>query len=85
MLRVVPRALSTRRTRRTLRAVPYTWSQTLKDVTVLLPVPKGTKGKDVVVTITKTHLTVGLRGQAPAIDVSTALVCRGSARRSAPH
>ena len=49
--------------------MPYGWTQTLQDVTVLFPVPKTTKGKDVVVEFGKTHLKAGLKGQPLLIDV----------------
>ena len=66
-------------TRPAERAVPYGWTQTLQDVTVLFPVPKTTKGKDVVVEFGKTHLKAGLKGQPLLIDV------RAHARTSVLH
>eukprot|EP01112_Ceratiomyxa_fruticulosa_P020981 TRINITY_DN728_c0_g1_i1.p1 TRINITY_DN728_c0_g1~~TRINITY_DN728_c0_g1_i1.p1 ORF type:complete len:172 (-),score=32.39 TRINITY_DN728_c0_g1_i1:142-657(-) len=42
---------------------PYTWTQTLPDVTVNVPIPQGTKGKDLIVKITKEHLTVKVKGE----------------------
>lgn len=48
----------------------YSWTQTLLEVTVNVPVPKGTKGRFVVCDIKKNHLKVGLKGQPPIIDVS---------------
>jgi len=39
------------------------WVQTLQDVTFTIPVPQGTKARDCVVEITKTHLKVGLKSQ----------------------
>lgn len=48
----------------------YSWTQTLQEVTVNVPVPKGTKGRFVVCDIKKNHLKVGLKGQAPIINVS---------------
>ena len=53
----------------TLQALPYKWKQTLQDVDVTVPVPKGTRGKDVDVIIKKNHLTVGLKGKEPIIKV----------------
>lgn len=41
----------------------YTWSQTLKEIEVSIPVPQGTRGKDVVVTIGKNKLSAGLKGK----------------------
>lgn len=49
-------------------ALPYKWRQTLQDVTVTIPVPPGTKGRDLIVTYTKTKLKVGLKGKDPIID-----------------
>ncbi|XP_030441519.2 protein BOBBER 1-like [Syzygium oleosum] len=48
----------------------YSWTQTLQEVTVHVPVPKGTKGRFVVCDIKKNHLKVGLKGQPPVIEVS---------------
>ncbi|CAG8534430.1 365_t:CDS:2 [Paraglomus occultum] len=48
-------------------ALPYKWKQTLQDVDVTVPVPNGTRGKDVDVIIKKNHLTVGLKGKEPII------------------
>jgi len=49
-------------------ALPYKWSQTLAEVLLSIPVPQGTRARDVVCKITATHLTVGLKGQPPIID-----------------
>ncbi|CAN1751125.1 Protein BOBBER 1 [Linum perenne] len=46
----------------------YSWTQTLQEVTVLVPVPSGTKSKFVVCDIKKNHLKVGLKGQPPIIE-----------------
>ena len=37
-------------------------------MTVTVPVPPGTRGKDLVVDIRKTKLKLGLRGKTPIID-----------------
>lgn len=47
----------------------YSWTQTLQEVNVNVPVPKGTKSRFVVCEIKKNHLKVGLKGQPPVIDV----------------
>ncbi|KAG2450658.1 hypothetical protein HYH02_004498 [Chlamydomonas schloesseri] len=45
----------------------YSWGQTLSEVTVNIPLPKGTKAKMCDVSITKTRLRVGLKGGAAPI------------------
>ncbi|KDP22144.1 hypothetical protein JCGZ_25975 [Jatropha curcas] len=46
----------------------YSWTQTLQEVTVQIPVPSGTKSRFVVCDIKKNHLKVGLKGQPPIIE-----------------
>ncbi|WOL11551.1 protein BOBBER 1-like [Canna indica] len=46
----------------------YSWTQTLQEVTVNIPVPQGTKSRFVTCEIKKTHLKVGLKGQPPVLD-----------------
>ncbi|XP_019057960.1 PREDICTED: protein BOBBER 1 isoform X3 [Tarenaya hassleriana] len=46
----------------------YSWTQTLQEVTVNIPVPCGTKARLVVCEIKKNSLKVGLKGQPPIID-----------------
>uniref|UniRef100_A0A2C9VRD1 CS domain-containing protein n=2 Tax=Manihot esculenta TaxID=3983 RepID=A0A2C9VRD1_MANES len=46
----------------------YSWTQTLQEVNVLVPVPSGTKSRFVVCDIKKKHLKVGLKGQPPIIE-----------------
>jgi len=48
----------------------YSWTQTLQEVNVNVPVPNGTKSRFVVCEIKKNHLKVGLKGQPPIIEVS---------------
>lgn len=48
----------------------YSWTQTLQEVTVVIPVPAGTKARFIVCDIKKKHLKVGLKGQPPIIEVS---------------
>ena len=51
------------------RAEGYSWEQTLHDVTIVAPVPAGTRARDVVCVISKTHLSLKLRGaEKPIID-----------------
>ncbi|KAK9145483.1 hypothetical protein Sjap_005386 [Stephania japonica] len=46
----------------------YSWTQTLQEVTVSVPVPEGTKSRFIVYELKKNHLKVGLKGQPPIID-----------------
>ena len=49
----------------------YTWNQTLSEVTLHIPVPQGTRGKDVNCKITPTRLVIGLKLQEkPLVEVS---------------
>ncbi|GAA5910554.1 NudC domain-containing protein [Sporobolomyces salmoneus] len=49
-------------------ALPYRWRQTLNDVTVSIPVPPGTKAKQLVVEIKKTSIKAGLKGEEPILS-----------------
>ena len=49
------------------RTDKYHWEQTLADVTVHVPVPAGTRARDVVCAITRTHLTLKLKGAEEAL------------------
>ncbi|KAI3897483.1 hypothetical protein MKW92_032831 [Papaver armeniacum] len=46
----------------------YSWTQSLQEVTISIPVPQGTKSKSVSIEIKKNHLKVGLKGQPCIID-----------------
>ena len=46
-------------------ALPYTWTQQLQDVDIVVPVPKGTRARDLAITIAKKKLSVGLKNQEP--------------------
>ncbi|OAD80584.1 hypothetical protein PHYBLDRAFT_120497 [Phycomyces blakesleeanus NRRL 1555(-)] len=48
--------------------LPYTWKQTLQDVDVIIPVPKGTRGRDLEVVLKKKQIKVALKGQPPIIE-----------------
>lgn len=48
-------------------ALPYRWRQELGEVDVTVPVPKGTRGKDLNVQIKKTYLSVGFKGKEPIL------------------
>ncbi|KAI3990594.1 hypothetical protein MKX01_022894 [Papaver californicum] len=46
----------------------YSWTQSLQEVTINVPVPEGTKSRFVACEIKKNHLKVGLKGQPPILD-----------------
>ncbi|KIY64215.1 nuclear movement protein nudC [Cylindrobasidium torrendii FP15055 ss-10] len=46
-------------------ALPYKWSQELGEVEVIVPVPKGTRARDLAVTMTTKKLSVALKGKEP--------------------
>jgi hypothetical protein len=50
-------------------ALPYKWTQTLEYIDILIPVPQGTRARDLTVTINKKKLTAGLKGKEPIITV----------------
>ena len=47
------------------QALPYSWKQSLPDVDIVVPVPKGTRARDLVVVIAKKKLSIGLKGKDP--------------------
>lgn len=48
----------------------YEWTQTLQELSVVVPVPPGSKSRDVVCDISKSSLKVGVKGQPLLLDVS---------------
>jgi hypothetical protein len=46
----------------------YSWTQTLKEVDLTVPIPEGTTGKMVDIKIDSKHIRVGLKGKEPIID-----------------
>ncbi|WCJ26957.1 Nuclear migration protein nudC [Euphorbia peplus] len=46
----------------------HSWTQTIQELTVSIPVPPGTKSRDIVCEIKKKSVKVGLKGQAPILD-----------------
>ncbi len=48
----------------------YSWEQTLHDLSIVVPVPEGTRAKDVICVIKRDRLCVQLRGQKPIIDAA---------------
>ncbi|KAG6851172.1 hypothetical protein H0H93_015182 [Arthromyces matolae] len=49
-------------------ALPYVWTQELGEVDISVPVPKGTRAKDLIVVIAKKKLSVGLKGQDKILE-----------------
>lgn len=47
----------------------YSWTQTLGELTVSVPLPAGTKAKMLDVVMRKDSLLVGIKGQAPLLEV----------------
>jgi hypothetical protein len=51
-----------------LIALPYKWRQELGEVDLVVPVPKGTRAKQLDIVIQKKKLSVGLKGQDKILD-----------------
>ncbi|MBW0468177.1 hypothetical protein O181_007892 [Austropuccinia psidii MF-1] len=49
-------------------ALPFSWKQNLQDVSLIIPVPPGTRSRDLNVEIKKAALKVGLKGKEPILD-----------------
>ncbi|KAJ3172637.1 hypothetical protein HDU88_005967 [Geranomyces variabilis] len=49
-------------------ALPYRWRQTLNDVDVEIPLPAGTRGRDLNVKITRNAIVAGLKSQPPILE-----------------
>lgn len=45
------------------------WKQTLQDVDISIPVPKGTRARDLEIVLKKSQFKVALKGQAPIVEV----------------
>ncbi|KAG8843749.1 hypothetical protein FRB91_003108, partial [Serendipita sp. 411] len=58
-------AAERQREREEQAALPYTWTQQLGDVDIVVPVPIGTRARDLAITIAKKKLNVGLKNQEP--------------------
>lgn len=50
-------------------ALPYKWTQTIKDLDVTISIDAKYKGRDLDVKLTRSHLKVAIKGQDPIIDV----------------
>ncbi|KAI0825048.1 nuclear movement protein nudC [Trametes gibbosa] len=49
-------------------ALPYSWTQELGEVDITVPVPSGTRARDLNVVIQKKKLSVGLKGKEPILS-----------------
>ncbi|KAK9450744.1 HSP20-like chaperone [Limtongia smithiae] len=49
-------------------ALPYQWSQVLEEVTVVVPVPQGTRSRDLSVELKRGTISVGLKGKEPILS-----------------
>lgn len=49
--------------------LPYRWRQTIADVDISIPVPVGTRGRDLNVVISSKKIKVGFKGQEPIMEV----------------
>ncbi|KAJ5650904.1 HSP20-like chaperone [Penicillium longicatenatum] len=48
--------------------LPYKWTQTIRDLEVSAPIPSNIKGRDMVVTLTKSKISVAIKGQEPILE-----------------
>ncbi|KAJ1311668.1 hypothetical protein OPQ81_010142 [Rhizoctonia solani] len=48
--------------------LPYKWKQELGDLDIIVPLPKGTRARDLVVKIQKKKLSAGLKGKEPILE-----------------
>ncbi|KAK4648557.1 uncharacterized protein QC761_111230 [Podospora bellae-mahoneyi] len=49
-------------------SLPYTWTQTLPDLTLTFPIPASLKARDLSISLTKTTISAGIKGQTPIIS-----------------
>ncbi|PWN52468.1 putative nudC protein [Violaceomyces palustris] len=49
-------------------SLPYTWSQQLDSVEITVPVPQGTRGRDLSIEIRKKKIKVSLKGKDPIFE-----------------
>jgi len=56
----------------------YSWTQTLKQVEITVPFPRGVKGRDIDCKVTSTTLSIGLKRKAPIIKGKLSKPCRPS-------
>lgn len=50
-------------------ALPYKWTQTIAEVELFVPVPAGTRARDLIVEIKSQSIKVGLKGKEPILEV----------------
>lgn len=48
----------------------YHWDQTLGEVNIYVELPRGVKAKDLAIDIDSRHLTLGIKGNDPYLNVS---------------
>lgn len=51
----------------------YSWTQSLSEVTITIPIPENIRGKDVVVTLEKTKIKVSVKGTSTSSSSSSVL------------
>lgn len=49
--------------------LPYKWAQTIAEVDISVPVPPGTRARDLIVEIKSQSIKVGLKGKEPILEV----------------
>jgi hypothetical protein len=50
--------------------LPYVWKQTIGDVDISVPIPAGTRARDLDIVMQSKKLKVGLKGREPIMEVS---------------
>lgn len=64
----IPSTHSDKRIDASAIALPYTWRQELGDVDITVPIPKGTRAKQLNVVMKQNKFTLGLKGEEPIMD-----------------
>jgi hypothetical protein len=49
------------------KTASFTWSQTISDLTINIPVPEGTTGKQIEWIIKTNYIKLAIRGQTPSL------------------
>lgn len=55
-------------------ALPYKWTQTIAEVELSIPVPAGTRARDLIVEIKSQSIKVGLKGKEPILEVHLSII-----------